>query len=113
MYFRIACREEPFRSFNAIIAAEIISIYVGCSAGLAGFLAGLAGADILTILLNFFSNFSSLTSLVFVSMSIKSVKSAARIYMLRVGPLRKHPDITQNSRLMEDKFVELVLLYQL
>ena len=39
MYFTIACLEEPFRSFKATIAAAIISIYFGWSAGLADDLA--------------------------------------------------------------------------
>ena len=68
MYFRMACRDEPFRSFKEVMAATIISIYLGCSAGLAGFLAaGFGVPDIFKIVLNYFSIFSAIASPVLVS----------------------------------------------
>ena len=56
MYFKMALRDDPPRSFRAAIAAETMSAYFGCSAGFfaAGFLAAdfLAGeSDIFTIIL--------------------------------------------------------------
>jgi hypothetical protein len=45
MYLTIACLDEPVRSFKATIAATIMSMYLGCSAGFLGaafFFAGLA-----------------------------------------------------------------------
>ena len=43
MYFSMAWREEPFRSFSDAMAALIMSRYGGCSAGFAGFLGFAAG----------------------------------------------------------------------